>query len=82
MVLRRVLKEIERQFAGWATESDTLRPCRRDSLPLAFADVAPFVFGNEREKLQDDFGNDLADESVGFKPMRLVVAVGARNRDR
>ena len=75
-------KKLNGSLPGWATESDTPRPCCRDSLPLAFADVASFAFGDERENLQDDSGNDLADEFVGFKPMRLVAAVGAHNRDR
>ena len=60
----RALGKLGRQLSLGSAEADAPRSCRRDSLPLAFADVAAFVFRDEREKLQDDFGNDLADEAV------------------
>ena len=60
----RALGKLGRQLSLGPAEADA--PCsrRRDSLPLALADVAAFVFRDEREKLQDDFGNDFADEAV------------------
>lgn len=70
----RVGGEIIRQVPMGATEFNAPRPRRQNALALAFADGAPFVFRNEREKLKDDFRDEVTDQ-----PPRLVRRIQQRH---
>lgn len=52
------LYELGRQFFYGTSQMDAAALCHSDSLPLALADVYPFVFCYEGKNLQDDVAEE------------------------